>query len=1024
MQVQKKYSFFLIIGFALILLANSGNPPNGRTGAPGEGTCGDCHSLGGGTQNGAITLAGFPASIVPNQAYVLTITASNPNGVADEAGFQLVVLNSSNQNTGDLSSPGTGSTTQTASGREYWEHNPSQVFPASNLVSWTVTWTAPTGPANEAITWYTSANIANGNNSTSGDLIVLNSGTGTLAGGGSPLSIVISASVNVLCNGGNSGSATAQASGGTMPYTYLWSHGQSGPVAANLGAGTYSVTVTDNTGSTATTSVIITQPAAINFSAASITPVSCFGGADGAITAAATGGIPPYLFQWSNGAAGASVTGLSAGNYSLTVTDDNGCSKTTSYMVSQPAALNINLVNLQDESCFGEADGSITISASGGTSPYFAEWSNGFIGNMVSGLEPGSYTVIVTDNNDCTATAQYTIAPGNQVDVDLVSIQNVSCFGGMNGSIQVSGNGGDSPYSYVWSTGAITPLVTGLAAGSYLVTVTDAGGCEVIKLYTITQPAQINLSITQSSGILCAGDSTAALTVQATGGGPFTYLWSTGDVTAAVAGLPAGMYGVTVTNASDCTNAASFSVSEPNALAVTVTTEDESAPGAQDGTASAVATGGTPPYAYLWSNGSTAEMITGLAPGVYSITVTDANDCEIPGQGQVDPFGCALSVDLGGDLSLCAGSQGLLIPSVNGASGTVAYAWSTGSTEDTLLIFAPGEYCITVSDEIGCQDVDCILVALDTVPLLNCGVTPESSAGASDGSIVCDENPAIVSYVWSTGATTPSITGLATGEYCVTLTNANGCTAVQCFLVQPANCNLVITALLEDVLCFADTTGFIALNVENAELPVRYAWSNGDSTATIANLGAGPFEVTITDGAGCIEVRSYAITQPDQLIITVDSILPVTDVGQGALYITVSGGMPPFGYVWTLPDGSQSTDQDLTGLTTPGSHIITVTDASGCRIIGLFEVSASVAVPMIPVSNRVNVFPVPATDWLQIALPGSSARQVWLHAIDGRLLARYDNPPANWIDVSRIESGLYVLIIHDGQTWYVARMIK
>src|SRR5690606_19234772 len=159
-------------------------------------------------------------------------------------------------------------------------------------------------------------------------------------------------------------------------------------------------------------------------------------------------------------------------------------------------------------SCFGENDGSITISAAGGTTPYFAEWSNGFIGNTVNGLEPGTYSVTVTDANDCTATAEYDIAAGSQVDVDLESISHVTCFLGNDGSIEVSGTGGAPPYSYLWSTGATTPLVTGLSAGNYLLTTTDDNGCDIVKAYTINQPDLIVVAVTQTASILCFGDST------------------------------------------------------------------------------------------------------------------------------------------------------------------------------------------------------------------------------------------------------------------------------------------------------------------------------------------------------------------------------------------------------------------------------------------------------------------------------------------------------------------------------------
>src|SRR5688572_14670768 len=185
--MSKKYSILGLLAGIILLLSFSSNPPDGRTDAPGEGVCSDCHSLGGGTQDGDISIMGLPASITPNTAYVLTVTSSNPNGVANLAGFQITILNGSNDIAGLITSPSAGSTTSMSGGRQYWDHNPAQPYPASNVVMWTATWTSPAGPANTTITAYGAGNIANGNGSTTGDLIKTKTASGKLAGGGANL---------------------------------------------------------------------------------------------------------------------------------------------------------------------------------------------------------------------------------------------------------------------------------------------------------------------------------------------------------------------------------------------------------------------------------------------------------------------------------------------------------------------------------------------------------------------------------------------------------------------------------------------------------------------------------------------------------------------------------------------------------------------------------------------------------------------------------------------------------------------
>ncbi|MEO6133335.1 MAG: choice-of-anchor V domain-containing protein, partial [Saprospiraceae bacterium] len=232
--MKKKYSILALFASVFLWLAFPNNPPNANTGAPGEGTCASCHTLNGGTQDGTVVLTGMPTVITPNMAYVLTLTSTNPNGVASVAGFQLTILNSLNNMAGTLSSPSSGSALETSSGRQYWEHNTPAAYPGSNIVTWTATWTAPTMPANTQITWYAANNIANGNGSDTGDKIVTNSGGGMLNGGASTLMVSIISSTNVLCNGQNTGSATALATGGTTPYTYTWSNGGSGATINNL----------------------------------------------------------------------------------------------------------------------------------------------------------------------------------------------------------------------------------------------------------------------------------------------------------------------------------------------------------------------------------------------------------------------------------------------------------------------------------------------------------------------------------------------------------------------------------------------------------------------------------------------------------------------------------------------------------------------------------------------------------------------------------------------------------------------
>ncbi len=1022
--MSKKYSILALIAGIFLWISWSANPPDGKTGAPGDGICSECHNSPG-SQQGSITVAGLPALIQPNTAYVLTITNALTSGTAALAGMQMTVLNSNNQKAGNMTGPTNQAVvTNSGNGRQYLEHDPALAYPGNNMVVWTVIWTAPAGPANTMITAYAAGNVANGTGGSGGDLIVTTSATGMLNGGGNPLSVQITSTTNVSCAGGGNGSATALAAGGTSPYTYNWSNGGSGPTINNLTAGNYTVTVTDSQSSTATAVATISQPTALLLQTPTIVNVLCNGGNNGSITANPSGATPPYSYAWSNGGSTQTISNLTAGSYSLVVTDFNGCTKTANYMVTQPAAITINLTSLMHESCAGAGDGAITIATAGGVGALFAEWSNGTIGNTNANLTPGAYSVTVTDNNNCTKTASYTINPGGMVNVTLQNIQQVTCNGGSNGAITVTATGAP-PIMFNWSNGASGPMITNLAAGNYLLTATDNNGCEAVKFYTITQPPPIAPTISQADANLCFGDANVDLTVTPTGGlPPFTGVWSTGASGLTIMNVGAGNYSVTVTDANGCSSTGSALVTAPPLLTLTVTTTDETGVGTNDGTATAVPGGGTPGYTYLWNNGATTSLITGLAPGNYTVTVTDANGCSNTASGQVDAFGCQLDVTLPADQAICPDASFVLLPSVNGNTGIVTFLWSTGDTTETIQASSPGEYCLTVTDEAGCQDADCIVITQIVLPPLNCIVTNESAPGQNDGSVSCDTLPGIVAYLWNTGATTPSITGLAPGVYCLTVTDVNGCTKSDCFVVQAGNCQLVVTSVITDVLCHGQANGVISVSVENATPPVNYNWSTGDTTSTISNLAGGNYNVTITDASGCLELKDYIVSEPDAITITVDSVFPVSDAGLGFILITVGGGVPPYSYAWTDPLGNANAEEDQLNLTIPGNYQVTVTDANGCgaEVDSIF-VANEVATGPTLTYTPLKIYPVPAGRTLYLDMD-AAVKEVVVNAIDGRRVLYIKSLQANALDVSGLDTGWYVLRISDGQSWYIARFIK
>lgn len=999
----------------IVILGNFNNPPNGHTGAPGDSLCTACHSLGGGSQNGNVVVNGFPANIVANQTYSLSVTVANPNGLATFAGFQMVILDAGNNNAGTMSNAGPNSTITISGGRSYHEHNPAQMFDASNMETWTVDWTAPVGSG--LLTYYAAGNVANGNGNDNGDLIVTTNGSGNLT---TPLLVEITEVEHVTCFGFMDGSVTAEASFGMPGYTYAWSNGGNGPMISGLGPGTYTVTVTDNVGATATASAQVTEPPEFVIVSAVVNDVSCNGGSDGQIMVTLAGGVPPYT-----GAQGNIFTlnNLQAGDYTVTVSDDNGCVVSEDYTVDEPAAIFIDAVVIIDPECFGDATGLITVEPSGGVGDFTFAWSNGQTNATIQNLQAGSYTVTVTDDNGCTESDTYVLEEPELLFLDLLELEHVSCAGQADGSITVAGSGGTGSYTYAWSNGAQGSSISDLGPGAYTVTLTDNNGCMDDATYIVNEPAAITVAVSGTMALVCFGDSTGMLTATGAGGtAPLTYNWSNGQSGATIIGLGAGSYTVTVSDVNGCTATASATITQPAQLLPNATSTNETAPGAMDGTATSDPTGGTGAYSFLWSTGDTTAMITGLAVGVYTVTVTDANGCMASQSVNVSGTNCTLAVTVSTSPALCFGeSNGSATVMISGAMGATSITWSNGDTTMQITGLAAGTYGVTVTDAEGCLATSTAVVTQPAVLSSTCVVVHESGDGTNDGSVTCSAAGGTMpyQYVWSTGDTTATIDSLSPGTYLVTITDANDCERIDTAVVNPFSCALTLSTTSVSPTCFGDTDGAAAVSVMGGTPPYVYDWSNGSDSASIADVPAGTYGLTVTDADNCVSEIDVVIGQPDALSVVVDTVIHATGGEQnGSISITASGGTPPYAYVWTLNGGPFSTSEDLTGLG-PGDYVLEVVDANGCTLsAGMVTVTVTTGLEEIP-DGVLKVWPVPARQILNLDVGALIPTGVSLYSSAGQLLRTYDQSAARSgvLDIHALDPGVYYLYVR-GETWY------
>jgi hypothetical protein len=527
-------------------------------------------------------------------------------------------------------------------------------------------------------------------------------------------------STPVLCNSGNDGTATVTVSGGTGNYSYQWSSGGTAAVENNLAAGTYICTVTDANNCSTSASVVVTEPTTINIQIAQVN-ITCNGLSNGTATALATGGTGGYSYLWSDNSTLAVANSLSATSYTVVVTDSNGCSKSAAVTISQPDSLSA-MVTQTSALCYGTANATASVAVSGGTPGYLYNWSNGDLTDSVTGLAAGTYTVVITDANNCVTNVNVAISEPDSIILNVTTTEP-TCHGGSDGSAFVNVTGGTGPYAYIWGGNQPSlPSLSGLSATSFSVAIQDANGCFNAISVTISEPGAITGS-TSSTDANC-GQSNGSVHITASGGtGNLNYSWTSGGTTDTDVNLPAGNYTVTVTDANGCMISAIASVSNVSAPSVTFTQTDVQCFGGSDGAVNLMISGGIPGYIVAWNNVSGLPNINNLTAGTYTYTVTDSGNCVSAGSVTiVEPTAMALSAT---SVNETLGNDGSIDLVVSGGTPNYSYLWSNGSMIEDPSGLAAGVYTVTVTDDHGCT--------------MQLSVTVSSSVGISEHSISNDQ---------------------------------------------------------------------------------------------------------------------------------------------------------------------------------------------------------------------------------------------------------------------------------------------
>ncbi|MFH1321803.1 MAG: SprB repeat-containing protein, partial [Bacteroidota bacterium] len=763
----------------------------------------------------------------------------------------------------------------------------------------------------------------------------------------SPVQAMVT-STDVTCYNACNGTATASPTSGTPPFTYSWAPGgQTTATITNLCPGTYTVTVTDAGSQTTTADAIIAQPSALIITP-SQTNVSCLSGSNGSATATASGGTSPYTYLWSNSGTTPTISGLTAGSYSVTVTDANGCQTTTSYNINDGGIVSAYISASVDVSCAGGNNGTATVTVTDGTPFYNYLWSNGQTTQTAVSLTASSYTVQVTDSKGCSTTVNVTITEPPLLNASIFLTTDASCSGSCNGQATVTASGGTGAYTYLWDNGQTIPNATGLCAGTENVTVTDANGCTTSASATINEPPPLAMSETITDPG-CTDSCNGNVVVSVIGGTfPYTYQWndSYSQTTATAYNLCDGTYIITVTDNNGCVEISTVVLTDPPLFVASIATSiDVDCNGNCNGYAQvSVSGGGGPPYTYLWTNGQTTDQAIGLCPGSYSVTATNNNGCTSSASTVINEPPPLTSTISSSNVTCFEACNGSATVTVSGGMPPYTYQWNDPMFQTTQtainLCSQPGGtlYTVFVTDLNGCIISKSVTITQPQELGLLINVVSPTTCSSNNGGACVSAYGGISPYtiVWNDINSTVDtcISNVYAGVFNPIVTDAMGCTDTVTVIINDIAGPTIDSIITTDIECFGNANGTAKVYISGGTSPFTYIWQDnfGDTIATgvtfISGLSGGIHTAIIVDAFDCLESEIFNIYEPPLLVSAITSITNTSCFGvcNGVATVSVSGGTAPYNYSWS-PGGQ--TSPTATALCA-GIYFVYITDSFGC----------------------------------------------------------------------------------------------
>ncbi|GAB1445580.1 hypothetical protein MASR2M41_12910 [Flammeovirgaceae bacterium] len=869
---------------------------------------------------------------------------------------------------------------------------------------------------------------------------------------------------SISCPDALDGAMEAFPVNGFGTYSYLWDHGPATKTVNGLGQGIYAVTVTDDYGCSTRNELLISDPATMQLNLTKTSyngaDLSCHNDADGEIQLNVVSGIAPYTYSWSEGSGTQNITGLMAGDYSVTVKDKNNCVQTNIITINNPPPLTLDLQhpidrNGFDISCYGLSDGSARAFVEGGTAPYSYLWSGGQTTETISDRLAGTYTVQVHDANNCPNSRSITLVEPPSLQVTTVVDNPVSCFGGTDGQISLAGTGGAGDYLY--SLGGVTYqpsyVFSGLDMGAKNLFLQDGNGCVVPIVETMTQPDAIAINFQDIIEAKCNDPVGSARAVVVGGNGGYSYNWfddtsnqpmNTGET---LVNAIASVYRVEVLDSKNCPASNVVAVSSIGGAVFNVENiVGVTCYGFSDGSAEAVVSSGIEPYSYTWSDGQTQPIASNLLAGNYFATVTDGLGCRTI-KPLVISSPAPMTSTYTKTLPNCVGDcDGAIAVVANGGTFPYQYEWTSLSQMGTSVSgLCKGDYGIRITDS-----KNCVLEELVNLPDLEAlqviaDFTRPICLGRCDGSIDVSGQGGAGPYQfqWEDGSTDPLYQTLCPGDYRVTMTDAHGCATTETKTLLPGD-PLPIDLGGEVTLCVGQSQ---TLDAGNSWATVSWTSLSGFTSASsiITITDPGSYFLEAIDGIGCIGIDTFKLATSLDLL-QAEFIMP-SEVMAGDTLVAIDISWPlPDKVEWTHPTSfsllpSDNPDFLFAIAPEPGTFNVGMQSfLAECR--DFREKELVVLVDQKENTNgrlgykdglvqQFSVYPNPNDGRFDVNVLLSEQKEIQLQVIHfptGSVEARYDGGSMNLhqvpFDLRNLSRGLYFILLRVGEEQRSIRFVK